>query len=265
MTVLAIETATRCVGCALWDEGAPLASFTLVAGPRHAEVLMPAIDELCRRAGLSAADIEAVAVDVGPGLFTGLRVGLATARTIAIARGLPAVGVTSLEALAHPHRRRPGLVAAVVDARRGEVYWALYRSDGTDMQELRPPSLATPEQLASELAGLSPAPLAVGDGAWRYREPIESAGARSGGPLDLWPSPTVIAELGTARLAGVGPVSPLPDGAQAVAHPWFESLPLPLYLRQADVRIGWEQVGGRVGLAKAPAPKSGVASSRSGP
>lgn len=264
MTVLAIETATRCVGCALWDEGAPLASFTLVDGPRHTEVLMPAIDELCRRAGLSAADIEAVAVDVGPGLFTGLRVGLATARTIAIARGLPAVGVTSLEALAHPHRRRPGLVAAVVDARRGEVYWALYRSDGTDMGELRPPTLATPEQLASELAGISPAPLAVGDGAWRYREPIESAGAFSGGPLDRWPSPTVIAEIGAARLAGAGPV-PLADGAQTVRRSGFESLPLPLYLRQADVRIGWEQIGGRVGPAKAPAPKSGAASARSGP
>ena len=69
-------------------------------------------------------DLDGVAVDIGPGLFTGLRVGLATARTIATARGIPAVGVTSLEALAHPHRRRPGTLVPVVDARRGEVYWA---------------------------------------------------------------------------------------------------------------------------------------------
>ena len=70
--------------------------------------------------------IDGVAVDVGPGLFTGLRVGLATARAIATARNIPTAGVTSLEALAHPHRRRAGLVAAVVDARRGEVYSAVY-------------------------------------------------------------------------------------------------------------------------------------------
>ena len=110
MKILAIETATSSVGCALWADGAPVwLSFALVAPQRHAEVLMPAIDELCRWARWSVADLEGVAVDVGPGLFTGLRVGLATARAIATARDLPAAGVTSLEALAHPHRRRTGL------------------------------------------------------------------------------------------------------------------------------------------------------------
>ena len=88
---------------------------------------MPAIDELCRQAGWSVADLTGVAVDRGPGLFTGLRVGLATARAIAAARASPGVGVTSLEALAHACRRRTGLLVPVVDARRGEVYWALYR------------------------------------------------------------------------------------------------------------------------------------------
>ena len=127
MKILAIETATPSVGCALWDDGGPVASFMLVGRQRHAEVLMPAIDELCREAGWAVADLTGVAVDRGPGLFTGLRVGLATARAIAAACRVPAAGVTSLEALAHRHRRRTGLLAPVVDARRGEVYWALYR------------------------------------------------------------------------------------------------------------------------------------------
>ena len=74
----------------------------LVARQRHAEILMPAIDELCGRAGWSVADLTGVAVDVGPGLFTGLRVGLATARAMADGARIPAVGVTSLDALAHP-------------------------------------------------------------------------------------------------------------------------------------------------------------------
>jgi tRNA threonylcarbamoyladenosine biosynthesis protein TsaB len=253
MTVLAIETATRCAGCALWEDGGLLASFMLVAGHRHAEVLMPAVDELCRRAGRSAGDLQGVAVDIGPGLFTGLRVGLATASTIALARDLPAVGVTSLEALAHAARRRAGLVVAIVDARRSEVYWALFDSDGTRARQLRPPSVARPDDLARELAGLAKAPLAVGDGAWRYREVFEAAGAEVAGTGEMWPSPMAVAELGAERLARTetGPRSPGNPG-----------LPKPLYLRQADVRIGWDQLGGRVGPGRAGTAGSAASETR---
>ncbi len=268
MKVLAIETATPCVGCALWSDAGPVASFVLVAGQRHAEVLIPAVDELCRRAGWTVGDLSGVAVDVGPGLFTGLRVGVATARAIASARGLPAAGVNSLEALAHPYRRRTGLVAPVVDARRGEVYWALYRADGTSVQELRPPAVARPDELAAELRRLDdpvlpgptpagptpagptpagptpagptligPAPagpvLAIGDGARRYKEHLVASGADVGDEPEMWPSPLVVAELGVPRLASAA-------GGEG-------SLPEPLYLRQPDVRIGWEEVGGRAG------------------
>jgi tRNA threonylcarbamoyladenosine biosynthesis protein TsaB len=226
MKILAIETATSSVGCALWADGAPLAAFVLVASQRHAEVLMPAIDNLCRYAAVPVSDLDGVAVDVGPGLFTGLRVGLATARAIATARNLPAAGVTSLEALAHPHRRRRGLIAAVVDAKRGEVYSAIYAGDGGPLKELRAAGVSSPESLAAELVALGERPLAVGDGAWRYRDLLAS-GAEVAGPADMSPSPLVVAELGSARLSA-------------------SSFPGPLYIRQADVRIGWEEVGGRV-------------------
>jgi tRNA threonylcarbamoyladenosine biosynthesis protein TsaB len=235
MKLLAIETATRLVGCALWDEGGPLAASLLVAGQRHVEVLVPAIDALCRQAGISVADLDGVAVDVGPGLFTGLRVGLATATTIATARNIPAVGVTSLEALAHPHRRRPGPLAAVVDARRGEVYWALFEGDGHRQKELRAPSVASPQDAAHEIGNV----LAVGDGAFRYREIFEAAGGEVAGPGDMWPSPLAVAEVGMERIAG----TPSTAGEAFDAG----ALPGPLYLRQADVRIGWDQVDGRVG------------------
>ena len=234
MKVLAIETATGAVGCALWADGGPLASFVLVAPRRHSEVLMPAIDDLCRYAGVPVSALGGVAVDVGPGLFTGLRVGLATARAIATARDIPAAGVTSLEVLAHPHRRRGGLIAAIVDARRGEVYSAIY-AGGTVLEERRPPRVSSPEALASELAGSGGRALAVGDGAWRYRDLLADA-AEVAGPADSWPSPLVVAEIGSLRLTA--------------------SLPEPVYLRQADVRIGWEEIGGRVtgGVASAPGP-----------
>ena len=216
MRLLAIETATRLVGCALWDDDGPVAANLLVAGQRHVEVLVPAIDELCRRAGISVADLDAVAVDIGPGLFTGLRVGLATATTIATARNIPAVGVTSLEALAHPHRRRPGPLAAVVDA--------------------------SPQDAAREIGNV----LAVGDGALRYREIFEAAGSEVAGPGDMWPSPLAVAEMGMDRIAGKA----LLPGTAAEAG----ILPAPLYLRQADVRIGWDQVDGRVGGLASSAP-----------
>jgi tRNA threonylcarbamoyladenosine biosynthesis protein TsaB len=218
----------------------------MVAGPRHGELLLPAIDYLCRQANWRVSEIEAVAVDNGPGLFTGLRVGLATARAIATARGLPAVGVSSLEALAHPQRRRPGLLASVVDARRGEVFWSLYRTGGQCLEQLRSAAVATPEVLAGELAALarqerhesgacpiSGLPvLALGDGAWRYRELVAEAGAEVAGPGEVWPSADAVAELGWRRLSELG--AP-------------QELPRPIYLRQADVRIGWEEVGGRAG------------------
>jgi tRNA threonylcarbamoyladenosine biosynthesis protein TsaB len=250
MRILAVETATQLVGCALWADGRPLASFSVVAGRRHCETLMPAIDELCRRAGLRPADIEGVAVDIGPGLFTGLRVGLATARSLTLALRVPAVGVTSLEALAFPHRCRPVTLVPVVDARRSEVFWALYSPGGGEgLIEVHPPAVAGPDQLAGALASLDGEVLVVGDGAWRYREVFEHQGLHVGGPSDIWPSPLVIAEIAAGRLANTQPAGPntQPAGpntqpAGPNTQPAGPSLPEPLYLRQADVRIGWEQM-----------------------
>ena len=95
---------------------------------------------------------------------------------------------------------------AVVDARRAEVYWAVYRSDGTALEQQQAPAVAAPADVAAHLGGLGQVPLAVGDGAWRYREQFGGAGVAVAGPPDLWPSPLVIAELGARRLAaGNGP------------------------------------------------------------
>lgn len=231
MRVLAIETATPVLGCAVWDGEGPVASLAVMAGRRHSELLMPAVQDLLARAGLAAGDLEGLAVDRGPGLFTGLRVGLASAGALSQALGLPCAGVSSLDVLAQQHRRRTGLVAAMVDARRGEVFWALYQGDGTGVANLRAPEVASPAVVAEDLAGLDQPVLAVGDGAWRYRGTLAPAGLEVAEPTEIWPRPELVAELSLpvlrARRASVG-------------------TPAPLYLRQADVRIGWEQVGGRV-------------------
>jgi tRNA threonylcarbamoyladenosine biosynthesis protein TsaB len=135
--------------------------------PRHAQTLQPLLERVLEQAGASWDEIERLCVGVGPGGFTGLRLGIATARAIAQAREIPLAPVSSLDALAAPHH---GRVAAVIDARRGEVFAALYE-DGE--RTLEPVALA-PEALAGRL---SRGTLAVGDGAVRFRMELERAGA----------------------------------------------------------------------------------------
>lgn len=270
--LLSITTSTPASGCALWGDDGPMGSVTSVASHRHAEFLMPAIDQLCRTGGVRPTDLDAVVVDVGPGLFTGLRVGISAANSIALARGIPIVGVTSLEVLAYPHRRVPGVVAAVVDARRSEIYWATFGAnpDGQEAQdrtpgddegrpvglwgELTAPVVTPPEALSDHLAAVEGPVLAVGDGALRYRAAIEPrAEVDPAGGTDLWPSPLVLAELGARRLGARHNFAPGADGgAPRTAPATPASLAQALYLRQADVRIGWEQLDGRVAPATSP-------------
>lgn len=218
---LAIATATPRVGLALRGPDGPVAGLTLHAGRRHGETLAPALQALTSLAGVGLDRVEQVAVDIGPGLFTGLRVGVATAKALASALGVPAVGVTSLDCLAHRLRHAGRPVAAVVDARRGEVFWALYEPAGASMAAVTEPEVIAPAVLGDKLAAVGGPVLCCGDGARRWL-------AGPGGPEVAaeefdHPSPDALAELAGGR----DPVAP--------------ALITPLYLRGADVRIGWEQ------------------------
>ena len=134
MTLLAIESATDTVGVALIRADGGSAERVHEGGRAHAELLAPAIEEVCAISGCTVADVDQLAVDIGPGLFTGLRVGVATAKALAQALGIGVLGVSSLDVLAAgaAERFRPGgaaRVVSVVDARRGEVFAASYRFD----------------------------------------------------------------------------------------------------------------------------------------
>lgn len=255
MLLLAIESATDTAGIAVADERGLLATVTVERGRRHAETLAPAIDFACRRSGIAPQELDAVAVDVGPGLFTGLRVGIATAKAFATALGLPVVEVSSLQVLAAA-AEGTGLLdaslpvpplAAVVDARRGEVFWARCspfgaaspatgtlttpRSPGGQLRLpagglllAGDPAISAPDMLARELPSSS---LLVGDGAARYRELLEAAGHRVAGPALQHPPVAALADLGVRWLRAGLACSP---GAVS-----------PRYLRQADARINWEQ------------------------
>ena len=222
--LLGIETAAGLVGVALADADGPLAGVWLRGDRRHAETLAPAVEHVLAQAGVSLADVDAIAVDVGPGLFTGLRVGVATAQGLAAGLGLGVVEVTSVDVLAQEvyDGGWEGPVAALVDARRQEVFVASYEGPGV---QTGAPSRESPEALAGKLAG-APGTLLVGTGAHRYAALFRGAGLRVAAIRE--PSPRVLVSIAAGRLAaGAAPVPP--------------ASVRPVYLREADARINWVQ------------------------
>lgn len=197
--ILGIDTATAGTAVAVWAPGGPAVEHRddPAAGerPTHAARLLVLVEEALAAAGASWDAVERLAVGVGPGGFTGLRIGIATARALAQARALPLVGVSSLEALAAGAADEAGgrPVVAVIDARRGEVFAACAGAFG--------PIALAPEALAARMIGSPPAPLAVGDGAVRFREELERAGAAI--PADGSPLHRVSA-LQVCRLGATG-------------------------------------------------------------
>lgn len=180
MVVLGMDTATAdaIVGVARGGEILREAAVQPDAEgrPRHSRVLLAEVERCAEAAGGWAA-VDRIAVGIGPGSYTGLRIGIATARGLAQARGLPLVGIGSLAALAHGMAGHPEAntlrLLPVLDARRGQMFAALYERDGTELWE---PVVADPASLAERLSDLDPGPLAAGDGAVRFRAELEAAG-----------------------------------------------------------------------------------------
>ena len=154
--LLAIETATDVVGCAVADSDGVLAACSVVKGRQHGELLASLVQETLAQSGLRPSQLNCVAVDVGPGLYTGLRVGLATASALAYAWQIPALGLASSEVLAFGSREFEGIVVPVIDARRSEFFFAAYRGSlpiagGQPSKEQRPEELLPEELLPEEL------------------------------------------------------------------------------------------------------------------
>jgi tRNA threonylcarbamoyladenosine biosynthesis protein TsaB len=186
MRILGFDTATRATAVALTDPEHGLALEARddpPAGerPGHATRLLPLIDELLGRAEGGWERIDRIAVGVGPGTFTGLRIGIATARALARAREIPLVGVSTLLSLALGAAGTDPVdaVLAVLDARRGEVFAAAWRPAELDRPEraLLSAQAIGPQQLAELVPGLGAATLAIGDGAVEFREVLERSGA----------------------------------------------------------------------------------------
>jgi tRNA threonylcarbamoyladenosine biosynthesis protein TsaB len=213
--ILGIDTSTPATAAAVWAPDGPAVERRddppPGVRPGHAARLLVLVEAALTEAGATWEDIERIAAGVGPGGFTGLRLGIATARALAQARGLPLVGVSSLEALA----RGAGVdsVLAVIDARRGEVFAAGWRGG----ERWLDPVAIAPDALAARVTAGT---LAVGDGAVKFRSELERAGARV--PADDSPAHRVSA-LEVCRLGAAG--EPADRGAL-----------LPDYRREPDAK-----------------------------
>ncbi|MBN2493003.1 MAG: tRNA (adenosine(37)-N6)-threonylcarbamoyltransferase complex dimerization subunit type 1 TsaB [Deltaproteobacteria bacterium] len=171
LLLLALDTATRHSAVALLDGDAVLASACEPAR-NHSAGLLPAVDGLLRQVGLEPRDIEALACGIGPGSFTGIRIGLSTAKALAFSLDVPLVGVSSLRALAAGARARAAELSAEIcpalDALKGEVFCARMRPE--QLETIQPERARAPGVWAADLAGGEGLRLIVGSGALRYGE-----------------------------------------------------------------------------------------------
>jgi tRNA threonylcarbamoyladenosine biosynthesis protein TsaB len=170
MLTLAMDTATRTVGLALLDGEEILAEFYLNLGRHHAEVLLPAVDQICRLSGIELDRVALLACTTGPGSFTGVRIGVCTIKGLALATGKPVVGVSTLEALALNVMPYPAPVCPMLDARKNQVYTGLFRNGDNGLPEpILPESLCDIETFLKSLEGEV---IFLGDGAVRYEKLI---------------------------------------------------------------------------------------------
>lgn len=242
MLILAIETSTNTASVALLQtleekksfpvQERVLGELNLNLSGNHSVTLMPAIDHLLRKTNLGIRQVEGLALALGPGSFTGLRIGVSTVKGLAYALGIPVVGVSTLDALAQNLSYASKLICPVLDARKKEVYAAIYRGDGSGyLEKISPDMVIPPEELGRRL---QEEVIFLGNAVEVYRE--------------LWQK-----QLGLQALF-VAPEFSYPRAIHVarLSLPKFQSgqtLDLfsftPLYLRRSEAEINWELKRGR--------------------
>jgi tRNA threonylcarbamoyladenosine biosynthesis protein TsaB len=200
MLVLGIETSTMQGGVALLGAEGLVAEYTLSVAATHSERLLPALDRVLQDAGVTLEGVDGIAVSLGPGSFTGLRIGVSTAKGLAYATGIPLVGVPTLEAMAWALPSARWQLCPVLDARKHEVYAALFQHERDGLRRVSDDQALAPEALCALIRKPT---LLFGDGLAAYREtfghllgehllipPVANRGGRA----------ACVAELGRQRL-----------------------------------------------------------------
>jgi tRNA threonylcarbamoyladenosine biosynthesis protein TsaB len=227
MKILAVDTATTSVSVALMDGGTLCTEITRSTGETHARHLMTLVDTALNQSGMAIVDLDGFGVTIGPGTFTGLRIGLSSIQGMAAAVSKPVVGISSLDALAAqaaPASRETGsMVWAMLDARRQEVYGGLFKPDGSAVVPVSAPQVGQPEVLVDDT---DTACVFVGSGALFYQDVLREKLADRfvlAAPLAHTIRGETIARLAQARLEN-----------QAVP---IKRVLQPVYLRKSDAEI----------------------------
>lgn len=198
MLVLALDTATQAGGAALAEDGKLIGEVMLSSDATHSRRLLGVVEFLLQGAGRSRLDLDGIAVTMGPGYFTGLRIGLATAQGLALGLDLPVAAVSTLRLLAASVVRPGVTIWAVLDARRGLVYAAPFRwENGGGLERLDEDAAMSPQRLAADIQG--PA-LLVGDGARVYADDLAGPEREQAPEWASLPRPGLLALFGIARI-----------------------------------------------------------------
>jgi len=227
MYILGIETATKTGGVAIVSENGVLAEYTLNIEVTHSERLMSTVDRVLKDTGFTLADIDGYGVSIGPGSFTGLRIGLSTIKGLAFSTGKPVAAVPTLRALAWnvPFSRYP--VCPLLDARKKEVYAALYRHDGRNTIQEMPDSVISLVELSGRITGEV---LFTGEGSRLFAGEITkifSDRAHFAPLSSSVPSAASVAEIALSMLKGEQQTGP-------------DKL-VPMYIRRPEAEVAWEK------------------------
>ena len=186
MRILGLDTSTSVASVAISEDGRIVAEDFYprqgtgersVAKSNHAEIILPLIDSVLQRAGVGLSEVTGIAVSVGPGSFTGVRIGLSTVKGLAYGTGMPAAGISTLQAIAARVAGFEGIVCPILDARKGEVYASVFRKHGNQLERLTEDALMPILSFLWELRGLGKTVrcLFIGDGVAAYRPLLQRA------------------------------------------------------------------------------------------
>lgn len=234
MRILAVDTASKVAGAALIEGPRILAESWLNTGKTHSQRFLPMVQDLLKNADVSLQEVDGFAVTVGPGSFTGLRIGIATVKGFYQAVKKPIACVVTLDALARNLLGTGGLICPIMDARKNEVYSALYREQDQKLVRITSYRAVNPDILLKELAALREKVFFVGDGVSIFREKIEQE-------LETlaFYAPPASCLLRPAQVALDG-LEKFQEGNTTVGG--FEIRPL--YLRPSEAEVKWNRLHG---------------------
>ncbi len=176
MKLLALESSAKAASCAVLEDGVPLACTWQSTGLTHSRTLLPLVEALLQNSGLSLGGMDAIAVAAGPGSFTGLRIGAAAVKGLAWGAEKPCIPVSTLEAMAWPLAHLEGIVVCAMDARRQQIYNAVFQAGSGTLHRLREDRAISLEGAVADLEGMEGPLTVVGDGAELCRDVLAAHG-----------------------------------------------------------------------------------------